>query len=224
MDFRKSLQNIIENIIAYLFIVAVGGAAMVFTILKELPLYQLLLLLLAAIGLILLVINQYATWKERRKKKLTKLSDKELEARIREWINIPAWSVQLQPPIDDVSFAYKINHQNSFVYVHRHVAEPSVIGLSSKLVMHSTKTELSKYEWERLEGQLSIEMARLGIEWDFVGSPNKWDTIELIEPVILDDSLTSFYFRSRVMFVVRAIILVHEIWNENLRQSKNSTS
>ena len=65
-------------------------------------------------------------------------------------------------------------------------------------------------------------MARFGIEYDFVGEPNKWETIQLIEPVILDDSMTSFYFRSRIMFVVRAIILVREIWKDALRLSEKS--
>ena len=138
MDIKKSIRNIFENIIAYLLVVVVGGVAVVLTFLAQLPLYQLLLFLLAAIGVTLWVINQYAILKERRKRQLTKLTDRELENMIREWINIPAWSVQPQPLEKGISFAYTVNHQKLLVFLFKQAKEPIII-LSTKLPMHSKK-------------------------------------------------------------------------------------
>lgn len=188
----------------------------------QLPLWLIWLAIIFVIVFTLVGVNQVDTWKQRHKKGLMQLSRKELERTIREWVNIPAWSVQPQPLKEGTLFAYVVKHQDLHVAVVRQAAEPSVIGLASKLTMRSEKTTLSEAQWQRLAGQLSIEMARLGIEWDFVGSPNKYETIRLGEQVILDDAVTGYYFRSRIIFVIRAGILVWEIWKEALRLSEQS--
>ncbi len=222
MDIKKFVRDIFTNLIANLLILAGGILVIILAFFQRLPLYQLLLLIIGTVGLVLWTINQIAVWKERHKKSLTKLSDKELENTIREWINIPAWSVQPQTLQEGTLFAYLIQHQDLHVAIVRQASERSIIGLASKLTMRSKKTELSQPEWERLSGQLSIQLAQFGIEYDFVGDPIKWETIQIVEPVILDDSMTGFYFRSRVMFVIRAAILTLEIWKEALRLSQKS--
>ncbi|MEK7280950.1 MAG: hypothetical protein AAB037_01180, partial [Chloroflexota bacterium] len=180
--------------------------------------------LLAAIALILFSINQYDAWKVKRKKRLIQLSNKELESKIREWINIPAWSVQPQSQLKGILFAYSIQHGGLHVAIVRDAEEPSVIALVSKFTMPSEEAALYKGEWGRFRGQLSIEMARLGIQWHFIGPQNKFEAIELAEQVILDDAVTGYYFRSRVLFVLRAGILVMELWKEALRLSGKSVS
>ncbi len=73
--------------------------------------------------------------------------------------------------------------------------------------------KLSQENWELVASRLSVEMARLGIQFLFTGEPNKFQQIMLIEQVILDDSLTDYIFRERVMFVARALVLVKEVVN-----------
>ena len=192
--------------------------------LQHMPWFLLVLGALTAPVIILLGINQYAIFRERHKKGVTKLSDKELEDTVREWVNISAWSVQWQESTSDTIFQYQIKHNDDVpIHIEMQTKDRSVILLATDVKMASQKTVLSASEWERLAGQLSIDMARLGIQFGFVGPTNPWDTIRLIEPVMLDDSITGFYFRSRVMFVVRAVILTRELWKEALRVSEQST-
>ena len=200
------------------------GAAVVAIVvwLQSVPWYLVLLGLLAAVVLILFGINQYEIRRERHKKKLTQLSDKELEALIREWINIPAWKVSPYPLQGKVEtlFAYQVQFQDVLIDVVKENPQPEMIFLISVFTMPSEKEGLSKAEQTRLWGQLRIEFARLGIQWDYVDTPN---TVRLTEPIILDDSITPYYFRSRIMFVVRANILAYELWKEALRTSGQST-
>lgn len=212
--FKANILDLIQS-------VGLVGVAMAAVIawLQSVPWYLALLGLLSAVVLILFGINQYEIRKERHKKKLTQLSDKELQSEIRNWIDIPAWSVQPQPPQGETMFAYQVEYKGIHIAVVREKQQSSIVVLITKFTMQSEKTNLSEVEWQRLSSQLSIELARFGIEYDFIGTPNKAETIELVEPVILDDSLTPYYFRSRIMFVVRGRILAHELWKEALRQS-----
>ncbi|MFH0941700.1 MAG: hypothetical protein V1823_01580 [Chloroflexota bacterium] len=177
--------------------------------------------ILIVVALTFYVVKQLTVTKSKRG--LTELSPKELQSEIRNWVDVPAWSVQPQPLQSETMFAYEVQYKDIHIAVVREKPQPSIIVLITKFTMRSEKTMLSEVEWQRLGSQLSIELARFGIEWDFIGESNTFESIELIEPVILDDSLTQYYFRSRIMFVVRARILAHELWKEALRQSGKST-
>jgi len=219
MDIKKFVQDIFANLIANILVVAGGTLVIILVFFQRLPAYQLLLLIIGTIGLILFVINQYALWKERRKKRLTKLSDKELEQLIREWVDIPAFKFQRQEAVPGVYFAFEVTLGDLTVHLERQEKEPLVVILAGEVLLQTPPDKtMSEADWERLAGQLSIEMARLGIQFYFNGAPNKWERIRLIESVILDDSLTGFYFRPRVMFVIRALILVLEVAKEFFRE------
>ena len=195
-------------------------AVAVLALIQQTPWYLIVLSAFAAVALILFGINQYETLKERHKKKLTQLSDKELESLVWEWLKISAWKVNPEPLEDKTIFAYHVQFQNIPIDIVRESHQPDIISLISVFTMPSEKEGLSEAERNRLWGQLRIEFARLGIQWDYVKTP---DTVRLIESIILEDSITSYYFRSRIMFVIRANILAYELWKEALRLSKQST-
>ena len=211
-----------SNILDLIQSVGMVGAAVVAIVawLQNVPWYLALLGLLAAVVLILFGINQYEIHKERHKKKLTQLSNKELEVLIWEWLKISAWKVSPQPLQDATLFAYQVQFQNVLIDIVRESHQPDIISLISVFIMPSEKEGLSGAERNRLGGQLNIEFARLGIQWDYVETP---DTVRLIESIILEDSITPYYFRSRIMFVVRANILAFELWKEALRSLKQLT-
>ncbi len=215
----KWIKSNILDLIQSAGLVGVAVAAFI-AWLQSVPWYLALLGLLAAVVLILIGINQYETRKERHKKKLTQLSDKELESLVWEWLRISAWKINPQPLQVETVFAYQVQFQDILIDVVKEKSQPEMIFLVSVFTIPSEKEGLSETERNRLWGQLCIEFARLGIQWNYVGTP---DTVKLTEPIILDDSITSYYFRSRIMFVVRANILAYELWKEALRLSKQST-
>jgi len=210
-----------SNILDLIQSVGMVGVAVVAIVawLQSVPWYLALLGLLTAVVLILGGINQYEIRKERHKKKLTQLSDKELESLIWDWLKISAWKANPQPLQVETVFAYQVQFQDILIDVVKEKPQPEMIFLVSVFTMPSEKEGLSEVERNRLWGQLRIEFARLGIQWDYVGTP---DTVKLSEPIILDDSITPYYFRSRIMFVVRANILAYELWKEALRLSRQS--
>ena len=192
----------------------------ILTSIAQVPLWQVWLAILFSIGWTVWVVILIRDWKERHKKKLTQLSNKELEALIWEWLKISAWKVSPQPLQDATLFAYQVEFQDKLITIVRESHQPDIISLISVFTMPSEKEGLSEAERNRLGGQLNIEFARLGIQWNYVETP---DTVRLIESIILDDSMTPYYFRSRIMFIVRANILAYELWKEAIRSLKQST-
>jgi len=105
------------------------------------------------------------------------------------------------------------------VNVIREPKNPHIILLMGRVIMTPPPNRtLSGVEWRKLAGKISIEMARLGIEFDFTGGPNPYEIIVLLDPVIIDDSLSNFFFRQRIFFVIRAMILVIEIYRQYLAE------
>lgn len=218
-----------QTIIQLLVAGVIAVTAWILAKIAALPAYQILIVIIIVIAFTFWGINQFAYFRERQKKKLSKYSDKEIENTIREWVNIPRWSVQPLSLEDKaksagVKFGYVIKHDSFHITIEGPSDDPFKILLLGGLNMESKKPVLTNPEWERLAGQLSIEMARLGIQWEFIGKPNKLNTIQFFEPVILDDSTTGYDFRSRIMSVVRALILAQEVWKEALRLSEKPSS
>lgn len=168
-------------------------------------------ILLIVLALTIYITNQYKNAK--KEKGLTKLSPDELDKKLQEWTLIPSWKMRR---IDSLN--YEVTSSDVLIRITR--PEPLVFELSSTFKLESEKTNLSESEWARLRGQTRIDLARLGIQFQDTGV-NQW---QLVEDVVIDDTLTGYRFRPRIMFVIRAWILVFELWNEALRQSEQSTS
>jgi len=209
-----------RNILDIIQILPLVGAIVVAVLafLQHAPWYLIALSAFAAFGLTFWGINQYAVFRERHKKVLTQLSDKEIEDTIRNWLDITSFSFQRKEAIQGLYFAFEVKHGGLSVHIERQYKEPDVIILAGELHMNPKETPITLADWEKLGGQISVDMARLGIQWKFVGEDNKWEKVRLLDAVLLDDSSTGFYFRQKIMFVVRSQILVFELFKECLRQ------
>jgi len=183
--------------------------------LQNMPWFLIPLSVMLAVGLFLFAINQ---WKQiGKKKKISKLSDKEIEKMIREWVDIPGYVIERIVPETRVIFNFVIKDRSERnVNIIRNTNIPAIIILAGRLKIPTLNRSLDEAKWRKLAGKISIEMARLGIEYVFDGDPNRYEFISLIDPVFLDDSLTDFFFRQRILFVIRAMILVIEITKQYL--------
>jgi hypothetical protein len=178
-------------------------------------------IILLVVALTFYLVNQVKS--TRAKRGLTKLSHKEIETQVREWIDISAWKIQKGALPNGVLLSYDLTHGDLPIHIERQAKQPEVFYLASEISLTHLvpkNKRMSREDWESLAGKLAIEMARQGIQWSFSGDEgdkklaNKEERIRLIDYVILDDSLTGFYFREKVMFVVRALILVIEVSRE----------
>jgi len=215
----------ITKIIGHPFVQFVGptGVAAVITWLfghlANIPIMYIWLSILVAVSVTLWFILQIKGWREVHQKKITELSDKELEILIWDWLKMPTWAVKPMPLEKETVFAYNVKFQDIPIDIVKERPQPDIIFLITVFTLPLDEHGLSTVEQDRLYGQLHIEFARLGIQWDRKENTN---TIRLTEPLILDDSITPYNFRSRVMFVIRAEVLAFELWKDAVRQKKST--
>ena len=179
------------------------------THLAKLPIWGIWLAILFSVTCVFVIWDRIDTWRLRHKKGITKFSDRELGDTIREWLDIPSLSFKRLVAESELSFKFLItdNGQRS-VNIFRSKKNPSMIQIGAQIPLTPSNQSMNQERWEYLARKLSVEMARLGIEFMFNGEPNQLERIRLLELVIIDDSLTGFYFRQRLFFVIRACILV----------------
>jgi len=180
---------------------------------QEVPLWLIWLALLFSVGCVFWIANQVGVWKERHKKRIIGMSDTEIEKTIREWLDWPSFAVRRQDHSDAKFLFLVIDRAGRNFSVLISKQEPTVVQIVTEVDLAMKDVKLSQENWELVASRLSVEMARLGIQFLFTGEPNKFQQIMLIEQVILDDSLTDYIFRERVMFVARALVLVKEVVN-----------
>ena len=77
--------NILDIIQLWPYVVA--AVVVILTILRQLPLYQIGLVILVAFGLAFWGINQFTVFNERRGKQFAKMSDKAVKNTIRKWLD-----------------------------------------------------------------------------------------------------------------------------------------
>ncbi len=172
------------------------------------PDYQWILYALVALAFSIFVLNQLLTLKNKVKGGLSKSSAKEIEKKILEWLYIPGRTIEKMPPENGVLFNISVkDNLERHVHISMTSDAPKTIHAVGRVKIVPLRP-LDEKEWARLAGKISLEMARLGIEYIFDGDPNKLEFIRLMDPIVIDDSLGSFLLRQRIMFVIRAIILV----------------
>jgi hypothetical protein len=143
------------------------------------------------------------------KRGLSKASVKTIEKKILEWVYIPGHTIEKMPPETGVLFNIAVkDKQERHVHISMTSDAPKIIHAMGRVKIVPPRPRLEDDEWVKLAGKISLEMARLGIEYIFDGAPNKLEFIRLMDPIVIDDSLNSFLLRQRIMFVIRAIILV----------------
>lgn len=135
---------------------------------------------------------------------------------VREWLDIPSLTFKRQDPESGLFFKFLItDNYHRKITIIRWRDNPSIIEIISETIMTEKNPQnVNPLVWQKLASKLSIEMARLGIQFLFNGEHYKFNRIRLIDQIILDDSLTDFYFRQRIIFVLRALVLVNEITKE----------
>ncbi len=183
--------------------------------LAKLPIWQIWLGIIFGIGCAFWIVNQIDTWRARYKKGLTKLSDKDLEKTIRDWVDIPNLSFKRS---DDSStyFAYTLtDEQKRTIYVVRNRKSPQEITIGSAISIPTHPTqyrELSEEELVEILDNISLEMIRLGIYFTITGKGSEPRVINFFNPVLIDDSLTSYQFKKECLFVIRAYTLLLQVF------------
>jgi hypothetical protein len=196
----------------------VGGPAIlaviawIVTHLAKLALWQIWLTIIISICGGLFIVNQIAIWRERTKKKISKLSDEELREIIRRWIDKPFLKVQTNEK-DGVLFSFTIeNPYKRKVEIVRYKKNPFVIYLGVRIVISdehlSIMSELPEPKRSDAISGLIMELARIGIAWSGVKYPLK--EFEIEDSIPIDDGLTEFYLLQHILFMDRVIIIAVE--------------
>ena len=191
--------------------------------LQNMPWFLIPLSFVFTIGLILFTINQ---WKQRwRKKDISKYSDKKIEKMIREWIDIPGFAIERMPSKPNIKFNFLMIYKNTLkINIVHDIESLEIIELLARVKISPHDHPFNEFVLKKISGKIRLEMARLGIEYIFEGLPNRLESISLRNPVILDESLTKYYFRQRILFILRAMILVIEIINQTADEAGLLTS
>ena len=174
---------------------------------QQVPWYLIALSIVAAVVLIIVGINQVDTWRERHRKKISKLSDKEVKELILKWIVKPYFKLQ---PVegDPFLFGFNIDHLNiRSTMVFRMRNDPYYIHIGSRVVppkeVSDILSRMNVNGWVDLQENISLELLRYGIKFTGVDEiPIK--EIQVTESIPLDDWLTEHHFIERIMYVMRA--------------------
>jgi len=205
---KKDAWDVTKGALGSLFALAIIALPGILAWIKQMPWFLIPLSVVFMAGNVLWTMNQWKQW--RRGRGISRLSDKKIEQIIREWIDIPEVSIERKPPQPDVYFNFTMKYKTLNINIIRHKESPAIVQLVARIQTSLLDIPFNEEALRKNAGKVGIEMARLGIDYRFDGSPNPRDFILLIDPVILDDSLTEFYFRKRIMFVFRASVLVLE--------------
>lgn len=217
MEFIK---RILEKIIAGVIVAAIiAGGVAVWSLISKLPSPIIFVAAITTFAAIIIIWNQLGIWRERTKKKLSKYSEKEIEAVIREWIDIPTLSFRRQEPEQDLYFKFLLTDNfGRHINIIRKRNQPSMILIVAEMTFPDSRQQLTQANWQTLADRLSLELARLGIEFIFNGVPNPLQRVRVTEPIIIDDSLTGFHFMQRVMLVIRALVLAQQIGKNTFKE------
>jgi hypothetical protein len=221
---KKFIWDVIVAIVSYWIIYVGGAAVIVFASFEHLPIYQLLLIVLVAVSLVFLCINQIDIFRRNHKRAITKLSDSEVEGIIRNWIDDPIFKFQRKIN-NECLFQFEItDEQERIITISRPKANPTRIELTSSITLgekHKTKYSTFKQSDKNdIVHELRIEMARFGVS--FQGINTKLERINISDVILLDDTLNEFYFRQRIFFVIRAIVLLIELITQQLEDINES--
>jgi len=205
---KKDAWDITKGALGSLFALAIIALPGILVWVKDMPLFLIPISVVFMAGSIFWTMNQWKQWRKGRG--ISRLSDKKIEQIIREWIDIPGVSIERKPSEPDVYFNFTMRFKTLNINIIRHKESPTIVQLVARIQTSLLDVPFNEEALRKNAGRVGIEMARLGIDYRFDGSPNPRDFILLLDSVILDDSLTQYYFRKRIMFVFRASVLVLE--------------
>ncbi len=186
---------------------------------QSLPYYVIALATLFAFGAIFWGINQFHVFRERRRKGLSSRSDKEIEDVIRNWLDDPGYKFQrkdINDPLfhNDRLFHFEVEDEwGRVISIARPRAKPTRLDLASAVFLSSEHKkmyeELNPDDKNNLVHNLRVEMARIGVL--FKGIETSLNRVDIGDSVSLDDNLTEFYLKQRILFMIRATFLLNEL-------------
>jgi hypothetical protein len=199
------------------FIVSIlyGGLPIVIGLLawlKQVPAYLIILMTLSSTALVMFVINQYSIVKNRHKKNISKFSEKEVERMVREWIDLPGFSIERQPTTNDELFNFVLKDKSGRnINISRDTGNPALLSLAARIRIFPDDKPIIDPVLKQIVREMKKEMVRLGIEYAFEDKPNQYQYVGLAHSVVINDSLTEHDFRDSIFFIVRAMVLIIEI-------------
>ncbi len=167
----------------------------------------IVVLALLVFGLAFWGMNQVDNWREQHKKKISKLSDKELKELVLKWLVKPYFKLQ---PVDGepFKFAFNVDHLNiRQTMVFRLHKDPYYIHIASRVVppkeVSDILSKMTQDGWVDLQETISMELLRYGIKFNGVDDiPIK--EIQVMESIPLADWLTEHHLIERILYVMRA--------------------
>ena len=179
----------------------------ILALLASLPLWQLWIVILLTLAIVFLLVNQIAIWRERHKKKLSQLSDKEVKELISKWLLKPYFKLQ---PVegDPFLFSFNVDHLNiRQTMVFRLRDDPYYIHIASRVAppkeVSDILSQMPQDGWVDLQETISLELLRYGIKFNGVDDiPIK--EIQVMESIPLADWLTEHHLIERILYVMRA--------------------
>jgi hypothetical protein len=190
-------------------------AVVILAWLKQVPAYLIVLSAIAVIALGLLGVNQFALFRERHRRGFSKLTDKEKEPAIREWIDIPGFTIKRSDVEDgtEAFFFYTIvDSGGRLIHIRRSKRDPDCIGMWADIPIPAESKEmhvkLTQYELKKLAGALTLEMLRLGCGYELSNFSKKGFLFRIYNIIPIDDFLTATVFKSEGAQLSRAYTLV----------------
>jgi hypothetical protein len=183
------------------------------TRLAKLPVWEIWLAVIFALGLGLWIVNQIGLARERSKKRLTKLSDEDLENTVRGWLDNPGMEVTRLPNDAKHYFAFRVRYTDNMceIIVSRMKTEPGYIAIQGIMDIVSTKEmEFSGEELARIGFRIGLELARASVYFAILPeapSKPKARHIRIFNWVPLYDELNAGFFSRECLSVTRGVVL-----------------
>jgi hypothetical protein len=171
--------------------------------LKHVPAYLIVIGVVAVIALGFLGVNQIALFRQRHHRGLSKQTDKEIENTIKEWIDIPGFTIK-RSEVDEnkTYFMFTVTDDcDRQVHIWRGKQTPYYITMSSEIKVGSRPDiiGLTPENLRELASKLSLEMLRLGCSHEFDFKEKEF-VLKLYNSVFIEDSLTDIIFRKEGHF------------------------
>lgn len=196
-----------------------GGPAIIAAVtwlvtrLAKLPIWGIWLAVIFAIGLTLWIVNQIGLARERSKKRLTELSDVDLEKTIRGWLDNPGMEVTRLPDDNRLYFAFRVRYTDNMceIIVNRIKREPEYIAIQGMMDIVSTKEmEFSEEELAKIGFRVGLELARASVYFSILPGPPsgpKARHVRIYNWVPLYDELNAGFFSRECLSVTRGLVL-----------------
>lgn len=216
---RKKFIDFLEHPVVQFF----GGPGIfavitwLVTRLAKLPVWEIWLAVVFAIGLGLWIVNQIGLARERSKKRITELSDVDLEKTIRGWLDNPGMQITRLPDDNKLYFAFRVVYTDNMceIIVNRMKREPEYIAIQGIMNIVSTKEmEFSEEELAKIGFRVGLELARASVYFSILPGPPsgppsvpKGRYIRLYNWVPLYDELNAGFFSGECLSVTRGLVL-----------------